>query len=107
VPKRGDIFQRFQSNSDKDLKVLIIQPAAAAHGVTLTAANVVIWYAPVTSTETYMQANARIDRHGQKNPMTVVHVIGSAVEARTYQALRGKLKAHTGIMDLYEEVLKE
>jgi SNF2 family DNA or RNA helicase len=104
--KRNDIIQRFQSKDDKDLKALIIQPAAAAHGITLTAANVVVWYAPVTSTEIYLQANARIDRHGQKNPMTVVHIVGSPVEEKLYRNLRGKLEEHTHVMDLYEEVMR-
>ena len=40
VNKRTDIFKRFQEQQDP--KVLLIQPQAAAHGVTLTAANVVI-----------------------------------------------------------------
>ena len=80
VSKRTDIFKRFQETEYP--KVLLIQPQAAAHGVTLTAADTIIWYSPVTSIETYLQANARIDRQGQKNAMTVVHIKGSPVEAR-------------------------
>ena len=102
--KRTDIIKRFQSNADT--KVLIIQPQAAAHGVTLTAASTVIWYAPVTSTETYLQANARINRKGQHNKMTVVHIQGSQVERRLYKLLSGKLETHTQLLDLYNEVIK-
>lgn len=100
VTKRTEIFKRFQETEDP--KVLIIQPQAASHGVTLTAANVVIWYAPVTSIETYLQANARIHRQGQKNPMTVVHVSGSPVENRLYNMLQNKLDLHTKLVDLYQ-----
>ena len=100
VSKRGDIFKRFQEESDP--QVLLIQPQAAAHGVTLTAANVVIWYAPVTSIETYLQANARIHRKGQKNPMTVVHIAGSPVEQKIYKMLQNKLDVHTKLVDLYQ-----
>ena len=100
VTKRTEIFKRFQETEDP--KVLIIQPQAASHGVTLTAANVVIWYAPVTSIETYLQANARIHRQGQKNPMTVVHVSGSPVENRLYNMLQNKLSLHTKLVDLYQ-----
>lgn len=99
VSKRTDIFKRFQENPDP--KVLLIQPQAAAHGVTLTAANVVIWYAPTTSIESYLQANARVHRQGQKNPVTVVHIEGSAVETKLYAMLRDKLQFHTKIIDLY------
>lgn len=100
VSKRTDIFKRFQENAEP--KVLLIQPQAAAHGVTLTAANVVIWYAPVTSSETYLQANARVHRQGQKNPVTVVHIEGSPVEAKLYEMLQNKLDFHTKIIELYK-----
>lgn len=99
VNKRTDIFKRFQETPDP--RVLLIQPQAASHGVTLTAANVVIWYAPVTSIETYLQANARIHRQGQKNPMTVVHISGSPVENKLYSMLQNKLSTHTKLVDLY------
>jgi SNF2 family DNA or RNA helicase len=100
VNKRTDIFKRFQEQQDP--KVLLIQPQAAAHGVTLTAANVVIWYAPVTSIEFYLQANARVHRQGQKNPVTVVHIEGSPVETKLYDMLQNKLDFHTRIIDLYK-----
>lgn len=100
VNKRTDIFKRFQEQAEP--KVLLIQPQAASHGVTLTAANVVIWYAPVTSIETYLQANARIHRQGQKNPMTVVHITGSSVENKLYGMLQGKLNTHNKLVDLYK-----
>jgi SNF2 family DNA or RNA helicase len=99
VNKRTDIFKRFQEN--KDPQVLVIQPQAAAHGVTLTAANVVIWYSPVTSVETYLQANARVHRKGQVNPVTVVHIQGSPVEQKLYAMLENKLDTHNKLVDLY------
>ena len=100
VHRRTEIFKDFQET--ENIKVLVIQPQAAAHGVTLTAANVIIWYSPVTSIETYLQANARIHRKGQKNPMTVVHIKGSPVETRLYQMLQNKLDVHSKIIDLYK-----
>ena len=103
--KRHDIFQRFQTQADP--KVLIIQPQAASHGVTLTAADTIIWYAPVTSVETYLQANARINRPGQKNAMTIVHIKGSQVESRMYNVLQGNITNHTKIIDLYKQELGE
>jgi SNF2 family DNA or RNA helicase len=105
VNKRTDIFKRFQEGTNP--KVLLIQPQAAAHGVTLTAANVVVWYAPVTSSETYLQANARVHRQGQKNPVTVVHIEGSPVETKLYAMLQNKLDFHTKIIDLYKNELSE
>ncbi len=105
VNKRNDVIQQFQQQ--KEPKVLIIQPQAASHGLTLTAADTIIWYAPVTSVETYLQANARINRPGQKNAMTIVHIKGSEVETRLYRMLRNNIANHTKIVDLYRQELKE
>ena len=103
VNKRADIIKRFQEEADPH--VLIIQPQAASHGLTLTAANTVIWYAPVTSVETYLQANARINRPGQHNPMNVIHIQGSAVEDRLYRMLQNNITNHNKIIDLYRQEL--
>ena len=103
VNKRSDIVTRFQEKPDP--YVLIIQPQAASHGLTLTAANTIIWYAPVTSVETYLQANARINRPGQYNPMTIVHIKGSEIESRLYSMLQSNINNHEKIIDLYHQEL--
>ena len=105
VNKRTELVKQFQEQPDP--YVLIIQPQAASHGLTLTAANTVVWYAPVTSVETYLQANARINRPGQKNAMTVVHIKGSEVETKLYHMLRNNITNHEKIIDLYKQELKE
>jgi SNF2 family DNA or RNA helicase len=101
VNRRSQIVTDFQSQPTT--KVLIIQPQAASHGLTLTAADTIIWYAPCTSVETYLQANARIDRPGQVNPMTIVHICGSQTERRVYSMLRGNVSNHQQIIDLYRQ----
>jgi SNF2 family DNA or RNA helicase len=106
VNRRTDIVTHFQNNEQP--KVLIIQPQAASHGLTLTAADTIIWYAPCTSVETYLQANARIDRPGQVNAMTIVHLSGSQVERRMYSLLRGNVANHSEIIELYkQEIISE
>ena len=98
---RTDIFKRFQET--KDPQILVIQPQAASHGVTLHAANVVVFWSPVMSVETYIQCCARVDRAGQKNKMTVVHLQGSPVEQKIYKMLQGKIDNHVKLVDLYKE----
>lgn len=105
VGKRTEIFARFQT--EKDPQVLVIQPQAASHGVTLHAANVVVYWSPVMSVETYLQANARVHRAGQRNPCTVVHLQGSPVERRMYSMLESKVDIHTRVVDLYKNLLEE
>ena len=101
--KRTDIFKRFQEQHDP--RVLVIQPAAASHGVTLTAADTVVWWAPTSSLETYAQANARVHRSGQNNKCTVVQLHGSSVEQHVYRLLDDRIDVHTKIIDLYNELL--
>jgi len=99
--ERARIINQFQVF--EDLRVLVIQPQAASHGVTLTAANTVVFWSPVMSVETYLQCIARVDRVGQKNKMTIVHLQGSDVERRMYKMLQGKVDLHTKLVDLYRE----
>ena len=105
VNKRSELVKHFQENAAPH--VLIIQPQAASHGLTLTAADTIIWYAPVTSVETYLQANARINRPGQKNAMTIVHIKGSEVESRLYHMLQNNISNHEKIVDLYRQEISQ
>ena len=100
---RGEIFNRFQTTPDPH--VLVIQPQAASHGVTLTAADTIVFWSPVMSVETYIQCVARIDRVGQKNKMTVIHLEGSEVEHRMYKMLENKIDLHEKLVELYQSEL--
>lgn len=101
--RRTDIFKRFQETPDP--RILVIQPQAASHGVTLTAADTVVWWGPTSSLETYSQANARVHRAGQRHPTTVVRLQGSNAERHVYQMLDNKGDVHTQIVDLYKRLL--
>ena len=101
--KRTQIFKRFQEETDPT--VLVIQPQAASHGVTLTRANTVVWWGPTSSLETYDQANARVHRSGQTHKCTVVQLQGSDAEKHVYRLLDRKINVHTKFIELYKEVL--
>jgi SNF2 family DNA or RNA helicase len=101
--KRSEIFRAFQTSDTP--QVLVIQPQAAAHGVTLTAADTIVWWGPTPSLETYLQANARIHRPGQDSKCTIVQLRGSYVERRYYTMLDTRIDFHTGLVDLYKEIL--
>ena len=58
------------------------------------------------SVETYIQCIARIDRVGQVNHMTVVHLQGSEVERKMYTMLQGKVDMHEKLVDLYKQELE-
>jgi SNF2 family DNA or RNA helicase len=104
VTKRTRIFKQFQEESDP--RVLVIQPQAAAHGVTLTAADTVVFWGPVMSTETYIQCCARSDRKGQSSDkVTIIHIQGSEIERKMFKRLAERVDDNNMLVKLYEEVL--
>jgi len=103
--ERAVIIDQFQRLDDP--RVLVIQPQSASHGITLTAADTIVFWSPVMSVETYLQCIGRIERVGQKNKMTVVHLQGSEVERKMYAMLQGKVDSHQKIVDLYKQELGE
>jgi SNF2 family DNA or RNA helicase len=104
--KRAHIIDRFQNHPNP--RVLVLQPQAAAHGITLTAADTVIFYGPLMSVEQYIQAIARSDRKGQNSDkVTVIHIEGSPVEKRMFKALSGKVDDQTLVVEMFNAEIKE
>jgi SNF2 family DNA or RNA helicase len=86
--ERNEIFNAFQHTDS--IKVLLAHPKVAAHGLTLTRAKDIIWFAPIYSLEQYEQANARIRRLTTTGKTTVWHIWATSFEAELYRRLRAK-----------------
>lgn len=71
--ERDRFEERFQE--DPSIGVALIQVQTGAEGMTLTAADVAIFYSPTFSFIGYSQARDRIYRIGQNRPVTVVFII--------------------------------
>jgi SNF2 family DNA or RNA helicase len=102
---RAQVFNLFQ-NTDK-YRVIVAHPQCLAHGITLTAADTIIWFAPVTSLEIYDQANHRIRRVGQKNKQLLLHLQSTPVERKIYALLQKKQRVQEKLLELFEEASKE
>ena len=98
---RDQIFREFQH--EENPRVIVAQPSAMSHGLTLTAASVIVWFAPPNSLETYEQACARITRPGQKLNQLIVNVEGSPVERKIYERLLNRGKMQGLLLDAIEE----
>ena len=96
--ERAERIHAFQKTSA--YKVMLAQPGTMAHGLTLTAASVMVWYGPITSYEIYEQALARIRRPGQKHPTVVVHMSANEWEKSLYDRLRKKQKMQGALLEL-------
>jgi|TARA_R110000764_G_scaffold55172_2_gene120489 SNF2 family DNA or RNA helicase len=95
---RNEIFHNFQHTDEP--KILLAHPKVAAHGLTLTAAKDIIWYAPIYSLEQYEQANARIRRLNTEGRTSVWHLYATNFEAELYRRLRAKQNTLAEFLDL-------
>jgi SNF2 family DNA or RNA helicase len=100
--ERDRIFREFQTAADP--RVIVANPGTLSHGLTLTAADTIIWYAPINSNETFQQANARIVRPGQTRNTLIVQIEATDIERKMYARLQGKEKMQGLLLDLIKEM---
>jgi SNF2 family DNA or RNA helicase len=96
--ERDRILGAFQKSTDP--RVLVANPATMSHGLNLTASDTIIWFAPISSNETYQQACARIVRPGQKRATLIVNIEATALERKMYDRLQHKAKMQDVLLDL-------
>lgn len=96
--ERDRIIGEFQSEMNP--QVLVANPATMSHGLTLTAADTIVWFSPVHSNEIWEQANARITRPGQTRNTRIVCIQGAKSETKVYQRLRSRSKMQGLLLDM-------
>lgn len=101
--ERQQIFHDFQNAEHP--RVLVAHPATTAHGLTLTRADLTIWYGPITDLEIFEQANNRMDRPGQQNAMTVACIASNSLELELYSALKNKQTMQNTILSMFKNEL--
>jgi SNF2 family DNA or RNA helicase len=88
---RNNIVKDFQ-NPSHPLKCFVGNPATAGYGLTLTEANLVVYYANDFNLETRIQSEDRAHRIGQKNNVTYVDLITErTIDEHIVKALRAKI----------------
>lgn len=84
--------------------VVFAHPKSAAHGLTFTAGNSIIWPSPTYDLEWFSQGNKRQRRIGQKQKTEVITLIApSTVEEKVYADLMGKDKRMNNLLTLFSE----
>jgi SNF2 family DNA or RNA helicase len=99
---RDQIFNDFQ-HTDRP-QILLAHPKVAAHGLTLTRAKDIIWFAPIYSLEMYEQANARIRRLTTTGKTSVWHIWATGFEAELYRRLRAKKNTLAEFLNLVQGI---
>ena len=96
---RQEAIKKFQ---DKDSKVrfFIGNPQTGGYGITLTAANTVVYYSNGYDLEKRLQSEDRAHRIGQEKSVTYVDFIApKTVDEKIVKALRSKMNIANTIMD--------
>jgi SNF2 family DNA or RNA helicase len=89
--ERQRIVQRFQ-NPDSELRFFVGNPATAGYGLTLTEADLVVYYANDFNLETRIQSEDRAHRIGQKKNVTYIDLISEGtIDEKIVEALRSKI----------------
>ncbi len=102
---RDKILGDFQDTSR--YRILLSDPTCISHGLTLTAADTVLWYLPITSYDTFDQANHRIRRVGQTRKQQFLLMQGTAVERKLYRALKKNEVNQNALLAMFENLTEE
>ena len=101
--ERQENIRKFQE--DEKVRFFIGTTQTGGYGITLTSASNMIYYSNGYDLEKRQQSEDRIDRIGQKFPMTYIDIMcENTVDERIVKALKKKINIATKIMG---EELKE
>ena len=86
-------------NPESKIRFLVGTPQTGGYGITLTGASTMIYYSNGYDLEKRQQSEARIDRIGQKKPMTYIDILAEdTVDEKIVKALRKKVNIATQVM---------
>ena len=97
--ERTQIFHTFQHASIDTLRVIVANPRVMSHGLTLTAADTIVWFCPTASHETFDQACHRIIRTSQRRNTLIVMLSGTKVEKKLYKRLQERQDMQGVLLD--------
>lgn len=92
-----------------EIPILLCHPASAGHGLNLQeGGHIVIWFGLPWSLELYQQANARLHRMGQKQAVTVQHILcEDTIDSRVLGALQRKDATQNALLNALNLYVKE
>lgn len=87
-------------NSGK-IPMLLCHPQSAGHGLNLQkGGHIIVWFGLTWSLEYYQQANARLDRQGQTEPVIIHHLVAEGtVDEKVLSILQGKEKNQNALLE--------
>ena len=92
------------------IKVLLIQPASAGHGLNLQKGpgHTMIWFTIPWSLEEYQQTNARLYRQGQKQNVTIYRLFTKGtLDTHVARAINGKAMTQSALLDAIQATMSD
>lgn len=104
-----DTQQDFHDWNNGDIPVALIHPASAGHGLNLQAGgHIMVWFTTPWSLELYEQANARLHRQGQTEPVSIIHIdTADSIDQTVHQALTRKDTTQQALITAVKAQLEE
>jgi SNF2 family DNA or RNA helicase len=99
---RNRIINEFKMQADPH--ILLCHPKVMSHGLNLTEADTLIFYAPIYSNDEFQQVTERFNRAGQTRKMTIVRIAAHPLEWEIYRLLDSRQNTQNSILDLYKVV---
>lgn len=83
------------------VQLMLAHPASAGHGLNLQhGGHIVVWFGLTWSLEAYQQANARLHRNGQGQPVTIYHlIVKDSIDEDVMRVLQGKATKQDALME--------
>jgi hypothetical protein len=84
-----------------NIQMLLAHPASAGYGLNLQAGgNIIVWYGLTWSLEQYQQANARLHRQGQTQPVIIHHLVTKGtMDEQVMKALERKEAGQDALLE--------
>lgn len=99
---RDDIVRRFKQEANP--RILLCHPKVMSHGLNLTEADTLIFYAPIYSNDEFQQVTERFNRAGQTRKMTIIQIASHPLEWGIYKLVDTKKLTQDSILNLYRTV---
>lgn len=94
--------------NDGKTQLMLAHPDSAGHGLNLQkGGHIMVWFGLTWSLEKYQQANARLYRQGQTQPVTIYHLIAEGtMDERVMRILEGKEQRQDDLIEAVKAQLK-
>ena len=96
---RQEIVNRFQQE-DSDLRFFVGQPKTGGYGITLTAADTMVYYSNSYDLEIRLQSEDRAHRIGQTKSVTYIDLVSpNTMDEKILDALRSKINIASTVLN--------